>query len=256
MKRHLRALLFAGMVLLLLILAVLAVFAPPGYGLTILMYHHVVPDGVYCNDWTIEISRLREDFLWLLDHGYTPILPSEIVETRPLPEKAVLITFDDGYVSNYELAFPLMKELGVKAVISPIVSYIVDGPTEFLTWDMCREMAASGLVEFGSHTYDAHEDDPPGIERLPQERREDYEARIFLDLQMSIDVLESQLGEPVLLFAYPHGQIDRWASDYVKTHFAMSVTTNHGKANTFWGLYDLPRLNVNMDRPLSRFLPA
>ena len=135
--------------------------------LYILMYHSVVDgDGSNCNDWMTTTQRFREDLQWLKDHGYTTLLPSELENGASLPEKAVLITFDDGYANNYTQAFPVLKEFQAKAVISMIVRRTVDGKPDFLTWDMCREMANSGLVEIGSHTYDHHANDPRGIKRM------------------------------------------------------------------------------------------
>ena len=117
-----------------------------GQALPILMYHDVVEDGQPCNTWTVTAGRLREDLQWLKDHGYTSILPRDL-EKGPLPKgKSVLITFDDGYESNYRLAFPILKEFGDKAVISLITKYVDEGDAEFLTWDMCREMTESGAL--------------------------------------------------------------------------------------------------------------
>jgi len=73
-----------------------------------------------------------------------------------LPEKPILITFDDGYRSNYDLVYPILQEYGVKACISIIV-LMPDLPTDnFCTWGQLREMTASGLVEIGSHSYRLH----------------------------------------------------------------------------------------------------
>ena len=219
------------------------------------MYHHMVEDGTKCNNWTITTSRFREDLQWLQDNGYTWLLPSELAAGTPLPEKAVLITFDDGYASNYQLTFPILQEFQAKAVISLITKRMEDQQPDFLSWDMCREMADSGLVEFGSHTYDSHRDDPRGIKRMSGESRSDYEARVFTDLQASIDQIQENLGIQVLFFAYPHGQTDRWASDYLREHFAVTVTTQHGPANISRGLYDLPRHNITVEHPASEYLP-
>lgn len=225
--------------------------------LYILMYHSVVDgDGSNCNDWMTTTQRFREDLQWLKDHGYTTLLPSELENGASLPEKAVLITFDDGYANNYTQAFPVLKEFQAKAVISMIVRRTVDGKPDFLTWDMCREMANSGLVEIGSHTYDHHANDPRGIKRMNGESRKDYEARIFSDLEKSISLIEENVGKPVTFFAYPHGQTEPWASDFLKEHFAMTVTTQHGPANVSHGLYDLSRHNINFKEPLSKYLPA
>ena len=227
-----------------------------GHTLHILMYHHVIDgDESKCNDWTTTTQKLREDLQWLKDHGYTSLLPSELASGAPLPEKAVLITFDDGYASNYHLAYPLLQEFQTKAVISVIVRRTVDGKPDFLTWDMCREMVDSGLVEIGSHTYDSHREDPRGIKRIRGESREEYEARIFPDIEESIRLIEENVGQPVRFFAYPHGQTESWADDFVREHFAVTVTTRHGAANTSNGFYDLPRYNINPEQPASKYLP-
>ena len=123
-----------------------------GQKLPVLMYHHVVEDGQECNDMTITASRLREDLQWLQDNGYTTVLPRELAAGEPLPEKPVLITFDDGYRSNYNLAFPIFQEFEAKVVISVMVYMQDHAASDFVTWAMCREMIDSGLIEIGSHT--------------------------------------------------------------------------------------------------------
>ena len=123
-----------------------------GRKLPVLMYHHVVEDGQECNDMTVTVSRLREDLQWLRDSGYTTVLPRELAAGEPLPEKPVLITFDDGYRSNYNLAFPIFQEFEAKMVISVMVYMQDNAASDFITWAMCREMIDSGLIEIGSHT--------------------------------------------------------------------------------------------------------
>ena len=224
--------------------------------LHILMYHDVIQgDGSSCGDWTVTDQRFREDLQWLKDHGYTTMLPSQVISGQPLPEKAVLITFDDGYASNYNLAYPILKEFQDKAVISMIVARTAEGRPDFLTWAMAKEMEDSGLVEIGSHTYDAHKEDPRGIKRGKGESQEAYQARIFTDLEDSIRLIEENTGYKVNFFAYPHGQTEPWASDFVAQHFSMTVTTHHGAADIGGGLYNLPRYNINMKQPPSKFLP-
>ena len=225
--------------------------------LHILMYHDVIQgDGSSCGDWTVTDQRFREDLQWLEEHGYTTVLPSEVISGQPLPDKAVLITFDDGYASNYNLAYPILKEFQDKAVISMIVARTADGRPDFLTWAIAKEMEDSGLVEIGSHTYDSHKEDPRGIKRMKGESQEAYQTRIFTDLEDSIRLIEDNTGYKVNFFAYPHGQTEPWANDFLAQHFAMTVTTDHGAANIGGGLYNLPRYNINMKQPPSKFLPA
>ena len=229
--------------------------APSCSKLYILMYHDVVEgDGSGCNDWTITTGRLREDLQWMTDQGFTFYLPRELAQGVPLAEKSVMITFDDGYASNYTLAYPLLKEFGAKAVISPIVRNIQEGVPGYLTWDMCREMAASGLVEFGSHTYDLHGADDQGIRRLEGECQADYEARVLPDLQTSVDLLSAELGQPVTFFAYPNGKTEPWAVQFLAEHFSVTVTTAHGPADLSGGLYSLPRHNVTVQNKASQWL--
>lgn len=232
---------------------------PGNTQLYILMYHSVVPDGYDCGAWTTNQGQLRADLQWMAEHGYTTVLPGELASGKPLPKRAVLLTFDDGYANNYNVAFPVLKEFGAKAVIAPIVDYMESEVYGFLSWDMCREMEASGLVEIGSHTYDLHRqisNMPLGIARRSGESRKAYEERVFSDIETSIQLLESNLGHKINFFAYPYGQTDAWASDFLRKHFAISVTTKEYVANTSGGFYDLPRYNINSVRTARNVLPA
>lgn len=230
---------------------------PTGTKLYILMYHDVVKDGAKCGTWTITTGRLREDFQWLSDHGYATLLPSEVVQrvkNGTLPKKAVLVTFDDGYASNLELALPILEETHTKAVVSVVTGFIDSEEPGFMTWDMCRELNASPLVEIGSHTHALHENGC-GIKRLKGESKEDYAMRVLRDIQISIYLLESRLGSKPRFLAYPYGITDSWAKDFLRENFDMTVTTNHGVVNTSKGLYDLNRYNINMKYPPSKYLP-
>ena len=160
-----------------------------------LMYHHMVPEGQDCNDMTITPSKLRTDLETILAKGYTPVLPRELAAGEPLPEKPILITFDDGYRSNYDLVYPILKEYSVKACISIIV-LMPDLPTDnFCTWGQRREMTASGLLEIGSHSYrlqnlggdggNFERDGTNGVERRPGESDGDFQARVLDDIQKS-----------------------------------------------------------------------
>lgn len=222
--------------------------------LYILMYHDFVREGEPCGLWTMTDTRFREDLQWLSDHGYTTVLPSQIIAGEPLPEKAVLLSLDDGYASNYEIAAPILEEFQAKAVISLIVERRDNSYPNAMTWDMCRELLDSGRIEFGSHTYNAHEDGR-WVQRIGDETQEEYEARIFPDIQKSIDRIEEELGTRVQYFAYPQGRSDPWSDEFIQSRFDMTVTSEPTVADLSKGLYKLPRITVYMDIPLSRILP-
>lgn len=220
--------------------------------LYILMYHEMIHwDADEIGNWSTTTNKFRQDLQWLKDNGYTTYLPCELAAGVPLAERAVMITFDDGYASNYTLAYPLLKEFGMKASIC-LIGDCIGQSDEYLTWDMCREMADSGLIEFGSHTYGLHES---GIRRLSGESRASYEQRLSADIERSVDELRRELGRDVVFFAYPHGRTEPWANAILEKYFCVSVTTNGGVANISKGLFDLPRYNVNSVMPARKFLP-
>ena len=172
--------------------------------LPVLMYHHLVEDGQDCNDMTVTPSKLRSDLETILALGYTPVLPRELAAGGPLPEKPILITFDDGYRSNYKLLYPILQEYNVKACISIIV-LMPDLPADnFCFWSELQEMTDSGLVEIGSHSYRLHnlgEDSgnydaqgANGVERRAGESDADFKARVLDDIQLSHDRIVEKLG--------------------------------------------------------------
>lgn len=238
--------------LLLSALAVWGVcaYASMHFGVPILMYHDLSEDAALCEstDWTLQPEKLREDLIWLRESGYTTVLPRELAAGKlddgsPLPRKCVLLTFDDGYESNYTLAQPVLEEFGAKAAVAVIVSHIGSEPG-FLTWDECRAMEESGVWEFGSHTYDRHiRDDAPGVSRIDGETREDYIARIAPDIEKSVEIMRQELGHDIRYFAYPLGKVDAWCDEILAPYFDVTVTTEYGRAAT-GQLKKLPRCNV------------
>ena len=229
----------------------------------VLMYHHMVPEGQDCNAMTITPGKFRADLDIILAKGYTPVLPGELAAGAPLPEKPILITFDDGYRSNYDLVYPILREYGVKACISIIV-LMPDLPTDnFCTWEQLREMTDSGLVEVGSHSYRLHnlgedkgnyeKDGTNGVERRPGESDGDFRARVLDDIQKSHDRIAAELGS-VTCFAYPFGCTDPDAKALVDVLFPVSLMTVPQCADLAKGLHDLPRYAVHMDTNLADLL--
>lgn len=222
--------------------------------LYILMFHTVLPDGCECNNWAVSVSELRSYLQWLRDHGYTTVLPRQIAAGEALPSRAVMLTFDDGYATNYTLAFPILQEFEAKAVISPVVRCLDEENDDFLTWDQCREMTQSGLVEIGCHTYDCHSYDRC-LKRLEGESQAEYEARVFPDIDKSVQRIREELGADVTFFAYPNGRWDSWSNEYLSHRFTMSVSTAYGTARLSKGLYRLPRFTINASQPVWAVLP-
>lgn len=240
----------------LLLLYDAALLPSPFPRVTVLMYHDIVPDGTPTNGMQVTVSRFEADMRWLQENGYTTVLPRELAAGEPVPSRAVMVTLDDGYASNYTNAFPVLQELNMKAAIAVVVRLVDENG--MLSWDMCREMSSSGLVEIGTHTYDLHnlddrhglpqEGGPNGIQHLEGESREDFDARVLSDLRQSIELIETEVGEPVTYMAYPFGAVEPWAEDFIRENLAVTVTTQEGTAKLWGGLYELPRKMVTMTR--------
>ena len=234
----------------------------PDWRFYVLEYHNFTEDASQATAYTMTVSALRRDLDFLRDNGYTTILPRELAAGQldggsPLPQKAVLLTLDDGYESNYTLAFPLLREYGAKATVSLITARIDEKADGFLTWEECREMAKSGLVEFASHTNDYHiRPDVRGIERKSGEDEETYVSRISADLQTSITRIELETGQNVTTFMYPLGKMEPWAEPFLQQYFAVTLSGVYGTARYGDSLYHLPRYNITDLHPASEYIPA
>lgn len=128
----------------------------------VLLYHHLEPDAAGENGAIIAVAEFDQQMAWLQEQGYTGITTGELgswlAGEGTLPAKPVLITFDDGYESNYVYAFPILQQYRMKATIFMISGLAgqTEGDLSYLTWAQMQEMERSGLVEIQAHTHDGH----------------------------------------------------------------------------------------------------
>lgn len=190
----------------------------------ILMYHALDETGEGTLSVTPETFRTHMEAL--KQAGYTTVSLQELCDYvncgAELPEKPLVITFDDGYASNYELAYPILRDLDMRATIFTIgVSVGKDtykdtdhAMTPHFGWEAAREMIGSGLISVYSHTYDMHQwppFEPEGaqvretVQPFPGESEEAYAAAFRQDIRRSMEDLERETGVPCLALAYPQG---------------------------------------------------
>lgn len=121
-------------------------------GVPVLSYHQVNDEDD--NALTIPRAAFEQQMAYLHDNGYHAITPDQLdaylTEGAPLPEKPVLITFDDGYRDNYENAFPILQKYGMTATIF-LISDFMDRFDKYLTWQQVQEMSEAGIY-MGVHT--------------------------------------------------------------------------------------------------------
>ncbi len=219
------------------VVAVPAVVKPGTF--TALAYHEVQRDvRDFPDPFAVDATALVKQFEWLRGNGYTPVSLDAIITARnggkPLPAKAVLLSFDDAYRSFYTRVYPLLREYRYPAVLGVVGKWVDTGRGEpvpqddktvvaesmFSTWPQLREMAASGLVEIASHTYDMHRGvlanpqgnlQPAATTRIYNKTNGRYEndaewrARTGADLARNADVIGRQTGRRPRTIIWPYG---------------------------------------------------
>lgn len=189
----------------------------------VLVYHYV--EYVKDEKDTIRKSLNTPPYLFikqietLKNAGYAFITASELMNILDgkinLPQKPVLITFDDGYRDFYTDAFPILKKYNVKAT-AYIISGFLDKPNYMLV-EQLKQIARSGLVEIGAHT--VHHYSLKGLDSVLTK----YEV------EESKKELEKIINAPVVSFAYPDGSFDDQAIKIVReAGFKSAVTTEYG----------------------------
>jgi biofilm PGA synthesis lipoprotein PgaB len=177
-------------------------------------------------------------------HFITPYLLEKFMEGKEdVPPNAILITFDDGYESFYKFAFPILKRYKIPAINFVIVSMIgKKGAFPHLTWDEMKIMEKSGLIYFGSHSYDSHYLIRTGIfSKAPaligrkfelfgyKESEAEYESRISFDLWYSKTLLERNLNITVDDFCFPYGAYNSKVLEIAKkVGYKVFYTTEKG----------------------------
>lgn len=212
----------------------------------ILMYHHIADNSYQpSNDRQKRLIVLQQEFAGQLDYlkraGYTAITLDDLVAalggSATLPDKPVILTFDDGYQDFYTNAYPLLKRYGDRATIYIISGWI--GRPDMMTWDELRELAASPLITIGAHTR-TH----PLLAKHSAER-------IRTELSGGKEDLEAQLHVAIHHLAYPGGSYDAKVADLARqAGFATAVTVHYSIQERADRLLELPRVFVNGGTPL------
>lgn len=236
----------------------------------ILMYHHLSEDVT--NSEMVSPEQFEAQIRALSEAGYTGVsfdeLQAYVLRGEPLPENPVVITFDDGYRSNYTLAYPILQKYGMKATIFAVgVSFGTDhykdtdyAITPHFGAAEAAEMTASGLISIQSHTYDMHQWPPyetgsavrENILQLSSESEEAYVQALTEDFTRSRALLEDATGRPVDVLAYPAGQYSALAQVTLQSlGVHVTLSTNPGVNTVVKGLpqtlYAMLRFGITED---------
>lgn len=183
------------------------------------MYHSLLRDSSQQNAYVISPDLFESDLRYLMEHGYTCIVMQDLLDYvydgKDLPEKPIILTFDDGYYNNYVYAFPLLEKYNAKIVLSPIASmtekYSLSQEKNpyysHITWEMIREMVSSGRVEIQNHSYNLHTNSwkRNGASKNPSESIEDYTCVLEEDLLRAQRLFFENSEVNPTTFAFPFG---------------------------------------------------
>jgi poly-beta-1,6-N-acetyl-D-glucosamine N-deacetylase len=279
-----RARILRGVLSLVLLLPALT-FARERNELTILSYHEIADKAdALTPTYAVTPTNFLRQMDWLRNHGYRFVGVDDLLAARagkrPLPPKAVLVSFDDAYQSAYVHAWPVLKMFRIPAVVSVVGSWLeqkdvvdVDGKQQprkaMISWEALREMVQSGLVEVGSHSWDLHRGIPANPQGnlqpaatnrrwLPERgRHEDevaYRRRIEADLSRSVAEIRKRTGKAPRVITWPYGRYnDATVAIAERLGLQVGLTLLDGANGPDTPLHALRRLIVEGDLALPDF---
>ncbi len=224
----------------------------------IIMYHSILKSK--SGDYIVHPDVLEKDLLYIKEHGYETITISNLIdyvyENKPLPNKPIIITFDDGHYNNLTYVLPLLKKYNMKAVIS-IVGKYTDTFTKtdeanpnygYLRWKDINELISSNLVEFQNHTFDLHEiGSRKGCMKKHNETKEHYSNLLSNDILKLQEEFKVNTNYSPNTFTYPFGAISNDSINIIKNlGFKASLSCESGVNNITKDknrLYNLKRNN-------------
>ncbi|MBK8988528.1 MAG: polysaccharide deacetylase family protein [Chloroflexi bacterium] len=216
----------------------------------ILMYHYLstppADADIYRTDLSTEPEMFRQQMAYLAANGYTPIdfydLSLAIVNELTLPDKPVILTFDDGYLDNYQNAFPVLQAYGFTATFFVITDFVDRELPGYMTWDMLKEMAAAGM------RIESHSRNHPDLSG---------KSRDFVIYQLlgSQETLAAHLGYTPRYFCYPSGRYDETTMAILQeVGYWGAVTTQGGRWQGFTDRYEWSRMRIRHATTLPEFI--
>ena len=251
----------------------------PANQFVVLGYHDVEDSDPDQGFLSVRTDRLVQQFTWLRENGYQPVSVDQILAARQggaaLPEKAVLLTFDDGYRSSLTRVLPILRAFNWPAVVAPVGTWMdtpADQPVNFggkmvererfLDWDDVAELSRSGLVEIGAHTNNLHfgalanpqgNTEPAAAIRLynadtgTYETEAEHRARLTRDIAAITNKIKRATGKAPRVWVWPYGAAGGTALSIAGEHgYELGMTLEDGPAHV-QKLMSTPRFLVASD---------
>lgn len=212
----------------------------------VIMYHDIVAKRGTGSVWFDSTkAEFEAQMQWLLDQGAQPIsldaLHRHLVRGEPVPEGAIVLTFDDNYQGFYDNAYPILRQFNFPAAMFVHTNFVGDktGAHPKMDWDTLRALDTEGLVTIGSHTL-SHPDD---MRLLAPEQQEK-------ELVESKALLEGELGHAVPYLAYPNGRADATTIELAqRAGYTLAFTIANGLAEESPGVLAVHRyIHTRLDK--------
>lgn len=215
----------------------------------ILMYHYVSEPprdaDKYRRDLSVPPQKFEQQMAYLADNGFEAVdlydLSLAITSKRELPEKPVVISFDDGYLDNYENAFPIMQDYGMKGTFFVITEFIDEGREGYMTWDMVKEMSEAGMrIESHSKTH-------PDLSTADRDH-------VIYEALGSMETIEAHIGYTPRYFCYPSGRYNEETMAILEElGYWGAVTTADGPWHGFDDRFEWSRSRMRYTTALPEF---
>lgn len=212
----------------------------PEAGIPVLMYHSI--STIPGNSLGVPVKQFTEEMEWLNRQNYHSLSLEEfyqaLVNNAPVPEKPILLTFDDGYLDNYSSAWPILRHYGFRATFFITTHSVGPGMME---WNQLEDLRSQGN-SIGSHT--VHHLDLATLSSKQQEN----------ELRTSEQQLENHLNISVQALCFPSGRYNKTTLELMpKLGYKLGFTTHQG--NVHWGddLLTLKRVRISGGMPLVTF---
>lgn len=227
----------------------------------VLMYHHLLfQEDIERYNWSnnssvLSVETFEKQMDYLYENGFYTATLDELQNfidgNIDLPEKTVVITFDDGYLSNVLYAYPIMKRYNFRGTIF-MIGHRVDNeqepfdPSSTQALSLNQSYKYEDVFSYESHTYDLHDMDEKGVAKVFSSDEE----TIINDLKNSKNLLNAKY------LAYPYGKYDENTIEYLRNSgYEMAFTIEKGYVTEDSNKYELPRFGVIPNKmPFSRFM--
>lgn len=259
------------MVILLLAVAIVIQLSPVGsqakdkndnVKLPVIMYHQVSKRNSKISKYCVSIDQLDDDLKYISENGYTAININDLLnivnKKTKIPDKPIIITFDDGFESIKEYVLPLMKKYNLCCVVSVVGSY-ADMTLEqddhnvnyaYLDWNEIAQIAKSKYIEIQNHSYSLHQikEGRKGAAQCVGEDFDSYRQTLSYDLTKMQNKLQEIANYTPCAFTYPFGSYSKDSETVLKElGFKAALTCAEvineiDMKNTNW-LYKIGRFN-------------